>query len=105
VATQEAFFQASRRWSTVSQMDRRVAWVYVVALNRSRRAWRREQVPDLTTMSPEIAGMELDVSSALSLRAALDRLPPRQRAAIVLRYLVDLPIADVAAALGCAEGR
>jgi RNA polymerase sigma factor (sigma-70 family) len=35
---------------------------------------------------------------------ALAQLPPRQRAAIVLRYYEDLSVAQTAAALGCSEG-
>ncbi len=34
----------------------------------------------------------------------LDDLSPRQRACVVLRYYQDLPIAQVASALGVAEG-
>lgn len=45
-----------------------------------------------------------DVEAALDLRAALDRLPARQRATVVLRYFGDLPVADTARALGCSEG-
>ncbi len=33
-----------------------------------------------------------------------DRYDEGQRVAIVLRYLADLPIADVASAMGCAPG-
>jgi RNA polymerase sigma factor (sigma-70 family) len=44
------------------------------------------------------------VATAIDLREALDRLTGRQRAAVVLRYLADLPIAQIAIALGCAEG-
>ena len=36
--------------------------------------------------------------------AALATLPPRQRAAVVLRCWEDLPIAAVAQALDCSEG-
>src|SRR4051812_30340894 len=39
---QEAFTRAFRRWSRVSALDRPVAWVYVVATNEARRAWRRD---------------------------------------------------------------
>jgi RNA polymerase sigma factor (sigma-70 family) len=31
-------------------------------------------------------------------------LPPRQRAAVVLRYFADLSVAETAAAMGCAQG-
>jgi RNA polymerase sigma factor (sigma-70 family) len=44
------------------------------------------------------------VVTTLVLREAIVGLPPRQRAAIVLRYLADLSIAEVAAAMDCAEG-
>jgi RNA polymerase sigma factor (sigma-70 family) len=33
--------------------------------------------------------------------AALGRLTPRRRAALVLRYYADLPVDEVAATLGC----
>ena len=39
-----------------------------------------------------------------ALLAAVHELPPRQRAVIVLRYCLDQPEADVAAALGCSVG-
>ena len=35
---------------------------------------------------------------------ALDGLSPQQRACVVLRYYQDLPVAQVASALGVAEG-
>jgi RNA polymerase sigma factor (sigma-70 family) len=39
-----------------------------------------------------------------SLACGIAQLPDRQRIAVVLRYLADLPIADVATAMGCAQG-
>jgi RNA polymerase sigma factor (sigma-70 family) len=38
------------------------------------------------------------------LDAALARLPPGQRAVLVLRYYADLSVEDTAAALGCSSG-
>ena len=92
--TQEAFARAYRRWSTVSKLERPVAWVYVVALNAERKRWRREvdrSEPESPAIdSPDPAG---GVLTRIVVRDALDRLPPRQRAAVVLRYLSDLAVA------------
>ena len=41
---------------------------------------------------------------ALDIRHALLTLPVRQRAAIALYYLDDLPVADIAGLLDCSEG-
>jgi RNA polymerase sigma-70 factor, ECF subfamily len=40
----------------------------------------------------------------LDLRLALDSLPQRQRVAVVLFYLADLSVKEVAAAMGVSEG-
>jgi len=103
--TQEAFARAYRRWSSVSRLERPVAWVYVVALNAERKRWRRDRrAPEPAAddaVVPDVAG---GVLSTIVVRDALARLAPRQRVAVVLRYLADLPLADVADAMGCAVG-
>lgn len=103
-AAQDSFAKAYRQWKRVSMMDRPVAWVYVVALNGARRELRR----DLAAPAPDLLGSSRDVAdpaaSRLSVAEALAELAPRQRLAVVLRYLADLPIADVAAAMGCSVG-
>lgn len=64
--------------------------------------WRRVDLCGIDHDPPPAPGP--DVDSALDLRAALDRLPARQRATIVLRYFGDLPVAEVARVLGCSQG-
>lgn len=68
-----------------------------------RRRWRGE-VP--TGRLPEVAAPDRigTVAEGLALRAALDRLPRRMRAVVVLRYWEDLPEAEVADLLGCSVG-
>jgi RNA polymerase sigma-70 factor (ECF subfamily) len=105
-ATQEAFTRALRRWRKVREMDRPDGWVYMVAMNQLRDHWRKSerqrdraaQLDDGTTDNTSA------VATRLSVREAIATLPPRQRQAVVLRYLADLPIADVADAMGCATG-
>ncbi len=104
--TQEAFARAFRRWRTVSTLHRPAAWVYVVALNAERSRFRRD-ARTTTGGAPEDL-VAPDTTGAVIARVVvadlLDQLPPRQRAAIVLRYLGDLTVPEVARALGCAEG-
>ena len=68
-----------------------------------RRRWRgevpTEHLPERPAPDPYAS-----VGDAASLRAALDRLPRRQRAVVVLRYWEDLPEAEVADLLGCSVG-
>ncbi|MDP1821195.1 MAG: sigma factor-like helix-turn-helix DNA-binding protein [Acidimicrobiales bacterium] len=47
--------------------------------------------------------MTPDPAIDAELWAAVGRLPDKQRGAIALRYLADLPYADVAVVLGCSE--
>jgi RNA polymerase sigma-70 factor (ECF subfamily) len=101
--TQEAFARAFRRWRSVSVMDQPVGWVYVVAMNQARHDLRREQRPSARAgvEATDTAGA---VATAVTLETALKTLAPRQRAVVVLRYLADLSTAQVAEAMGCAEG-
>ena len=100
---QEGFARAYRRWSSVSGMERPVAWVYVVSLNRFRRELRRQRSephPELPPSDDPAAFVAVQVS----VLAALGTLAPRQRTAVVLRYLADLRLAEVAEAMGCSVG-
>ena len=45
-----------------------------------------------------------DAADAIVVRAAVAELPERQRAAPILRYFADLPVASVAEILDCAQG-
>lgn len=105
---QEAFARAFGRWAAVSAMERPVAWVYVVALNHARRDLRQEHRPWPWPPPVAAAVAEVDtagaVTTSVSLASALALLPVRQRTAVVLRYLADLTNAQVAEAMGCAEG-
>jgi len=103
-ATQEAFARAYRRWSRVSGMDDPTAWVYVVAVNVARRAVRRRRLLAWRDDEPRSAGdVAAAVVASVTVHALLADLTERQRTAVVLRYLADLPYARIAEALGCAE--
>lgn len=104
---QEAMLRAYRRWATVSGYERPGAWVRRVALNlassaRRRRRAERRAVARLAAR-PQIVVPELSAESA-ELWAQVRTLPRRQATAVTLYYLADASVADVAAAMGCAEG-
>jgi RNA polymerase sigma-70 factor (ECF subfamily) len=100
-AAQESFTRAYVHWRRVSLMDRPDGWVYVVAVRVATRRRPRIDPTDRRGSEADIADV---VVSHETLRTAIERLPERQRLAIVLRYLADLPVVDVAAAMGCAAG-
>jgi RNA polymerase sigma-70 factor (sigma-E family) len=86
------------------QVDAYVRKIVVrAAIDDSRRWFRRREtavaaVPDI---HPAPAPGSEDI---VDVRRALAELPAGQRAAVILRYWEDLPIAETAELLGCSEG-
>ena len=103
-AVQDAFAQAYLKWSAVSVMERPATWVYVVAARRFRRTLRRSHRLPGPRHTPPTGDGEDSIVGNVDIERLLAGLPLRQRATIVLRYLADLSVADVARALHCAPG-
>jgi RNA polymerase sigma-70 factor, ECF subfamily len=102
---QEAFARAWQRWKSVSECASPEAWVRQVATNLATTRWRRDRTAravrrELATKqyAPEIS------PNTVALVAGLRRLPERQRVVLVLHYLADLPVDQIAADLGCPVG-
>ena len=102
---QTALLATYRHWDRVSGRGDPTAYVRRAVVT-AHTSWRRrlssteqvvETVPDRPGPADVADGDE-------ELRAALRTLPPRMRAAVVLRYLEDLSEADTAAVLGCSVG-
>jgi RNA polymerase sigma-70 factor (ECF subfamily) len=98
-ATQEAFARALARWRRLGGHAWAAGWVTTTAMNVARRSLRRRP----TETRNQVVG-EVDVDARVDLRLAIRALPPRQQEAVVLHYLLDLPVAEVAAAMGCDAG-
>ena len=102
---QEAFTRASMRWSHLRDYDRPEAWVRRVAMNlaadRARSLRRHTRAMRKLHPPPEVLGASVE---ALALAEALRTLPIRQRQVLVLHYLVDLPVDQVAHTLSMPEG-
>jgi RNA polymerase sigma factor (sigma-70 family) len=99
-ATQEAFARALTRWRRLRNQPWAAGWVSTTALNVARRQLRRHPATSVDV----VAGHEDPDAEHLDLHAAIRALPPRQQEAVALHYLLDLPVSETAAAMGCDEG-
>jgi RNA polymerase sigma-70 factor (ECF subfamily) len=106
-ATHEAFARAGVRWSALRDYADPGAWVQRVALNlvisaaRERRRvwrWRHELAPAATDLAADGG------RTRARLLEELQALSPRQRAVVILYYLEDRPVGEVADALGVPAG-
>ena len=97
----EALARAWSRWARVSGYAE--PWVARVAGNLALGQLRRRRPTALAAPRPA-TDMEERVVTRLQLASALQELTSRQRDVVVLRYLADLPEADVARLLGCSTG-
>ena len=103
---QEALTRAWTRWGRVSRLDSPEAWTYRVAVNLARSRRRRQQAEQraLARVGVDAGALAAEVADSVAVRDAVAALPERMRAALVLRYFADLPVAEVAEILDCAPG-
>jgi RNA polymerase sigma-70 factor (sigma-E family) len=107
---QETLLKVAARWHRVRRMEHPVAYARRILVNlalggaatrgRRRRELTGEALPD-RGYEPREAGA---IDTQHELIGALAALPPRQRTVLVLRYFLDLPEAEVAAAMRCSLG-
>ncbi|MBV9805311.1 MAG: SigE family RNA polymerase sigma factor [Solirubrobacterales bacterium] len=107
---QETLFEVARRWPRVRRMQRPVAYARRILVNRAlggagRRTQRRRELTASLSLEPvDEANAHGAIDQRDELAAALAELPPRMRTVLVLRYFLDLPEAEVAAAMKCSLG-
>jgi RNA polymerase sigma factor (sigma-70 family) len=105
-AVQEAFIQLCLHWKTVGEYDNPAAWVRHVAINRlsnHRRSLRRRAAA-LLRLHGEDPAPGAKSHFHMDLQIAMASLPLRQRVAVALYYVEDLPVAEVARSMGISEG-
>ncbi len=103
---QEAFARAHERWDRLEGYEDPVGWIRHVAINLARDAHRRSRRGQLAherLAASEGARVSHD-QPADPLTAELAHLSPRQRAALALRYVEGLSVAEIANALGISQG-
>jgi RNA polymerase sigma factor (sigma-70 family) len=99
---QETFLAALRAYPRLEHGRNLRGWLLTIAHRKAidhHRARGRQPVPVAEIAEP--AGGEALPEPDAGLWAAVGALPPKQRAAVALRYGSDLPHAEIAAALGC----
>lgn len=104
---QDTLVRLYGHWPRVQHMASPHAWLSSVGLNLARSWWRRrfaEQRAHRRLGRSRPDTVEPEPSDVVAIRKAVAALPPRQRAALVLRYYAGLSVAETADTLDCAEG-
>jgi len=108
---QETFIAALRAYPQLGGKRREHnlrAWVLTIAHNKAldahrARSRRATPVADTLAVGDAAAPAEPDGARDEELWEAVDGLPERQRSAVVLRFVGDLPHREIATAIGCSE--
>jgi RNA polymerase sigma factor (sigma-70 family) len=97
---QETFLAALRAYPKLSDASNLRGWLLTIAHRKAidhHRANGRRPLP-----VAEVSEIEVhDPEPPNGIWQSVGALPPKQRAAVALRYACDLPHAEIAAALGC----
>jgi RNA polymerase sigma-70 factor (sigma-E family) len=103
---QDALVRTWRRWRLVGKPDNPETYARKVLVNRHRSLLRRALVEARYRYRdrPTEGSSDEHPEDAIVLWAATRRLPPRQRAVLVLRYYEDLSEAQIARVLGIPVG-
>jgi RNA polymerase sigma-70 factor (sigma-E family) len=107
--TADVFLAAWRQWGRISRLDYPLAYVRRMLTNQAatrhrRRARERFALERLFAVGTREVGYEPDGAAVLDIRSALQAIPPRRRACIVLRHAFDLSEREVAQILGITVG-
>ncbi|HXR32027.1 MAG TPA: sigma-70 family RNA polymerase sigma factor [Solirubrobacterales bacterium] len=97
---QETFLAALRAYPKLGDASNLRGWLLTIAHRKAidhHRANGRRPVPVAELAEIEVSDPEPDEG----VWKLVGALPPKQRAAVALRYACDLPHAEIAAALGC----
>jgi RNA polymerase sigma factor (sigma-70 family) len=103
---QETFIAALRAYPRLRADSNLRAWVLTIAHRKAldahrARARRAQPMAEIAAVDGRETAERAFADEALW--EAVRALPPRQRSAVVLRYVADLPHRDIASAIGCSE--
>jgi RNA polymerase sigma-70 factor (ECF subfamily) len=105
--TQDAFIKAYRNYESLEKPENARAWLYQIAHRVALDELRRRKIVRFLPWTGESRGaapsaehLAMDLRLSGDLQRALERIPERQRAALLLAELHDLTGLELAAALG-----
>jgi RNA polymerase sigma factor (sigma-70 family) len=100
---QETFLSALRAYPRLRDATNLRGWLFTIATRKALDHWRGERRRPLPVEHlPEPVAPEHPDGDP-ELWTAVGSLPPMQRAAVIHRYVLDLPYAEIADALGISE--
>jgi RNA polymerase sigma factor (sigma-70 family) len=105
---QETFISALRAYPKLRADSNLRAWVLTIAHRKALdahrgRARRALPVAEPAAVHDRAAASEPHAHEREELWDAVGALPERQRSAVTLRFMADLPHREIAAAIGCSE--
>ena len=101
---QETFIAALRAYPSLKDARNLRSWLMTIAHNKAmdhHRSRARQPVPVAET--PERATRDGDRLGADPVWGSVAGLPPKQRAAVALRFACDMPHREIGSALGVSE--
>jgi len=105
--TQDAFVKAYKAYDALQKPENARAWLYQIAHRVALDDLRRRRiirfvplVGEARTTAPSAEHLVMDARLSGDLQRALEKIPERQRAALLLAELHDLTGLELAAALG-----
>ena len=106
---QDAFLGLYRRWQSLHDVDKALGYLRSSVLNGCRSVHRVRFRREAVVLDPPGAADSAEAEAMLGeahreVLAALRRLPDRQREAVTLRYCLDMPVDEVARAMGVSAG-
>ena len=103
--TQEAYVRAWQRWNRVREYEHVESWLRLVVTRLVTDRWRTLGVRRRAGTGLRPVDLVAPPSEdGVLLAAALRRIPLQQRRAVVMHYLMDLSVADVARETGASVG-
>ncbi|WP_310224777.1 sigma-70 family RNA polymerase sigma factor [Paenibacillus qinlingensis] len=103
-AVQETVCRAFQNLKKLKQPEYFDTWLVRILLNACADEYRRKRKMAYTGKESKGTGFEDTSDTRVSLRQAVDQLPPEQKEIIILKYYQQFTLSEVAALLECPEG-